>query len=122
MVEIKRSNAELIDAFRRMTVGETIKSCCKAQGIEANLSSEPQTGLLLRSQFREYSDYCKMEGHNVDYCWRKHPAKHPVALAQISFDIVSSKIVKDIRDILEGNEKKEKKLPSNGEKYSERCC
>jgi hypothetical protein len=107
LLEIKRSNAELVDAFKRMTVSQKIESSAKA--IEANPSAGPPTTLSLRSRNRNYCDFCKMEGHTEEYCWRKHPEKRHVSLAQMSVDNTSSKIVQEIRGILHENEKK---LPS----------
>ena len=107
LLEIKRSNAELVDALKRMTVRQKIESLSKA--IESNPSTGPPTTLSLRSRNRKYCDFCKMEGHTEEYFWRKHPEKHPVSLVQMSVDNASSKIVEEIRGILHENEEK---LPS----------
>ena len=58
LLEIKRSSAELVDAHKRMTVRQKIKSSAKA--IEANPSTGPPTTLSLRSRNRKYCDFCKM--------------------------------------------------------------
>ena len=107
LLEINRSNAELVDALKRMTVSQKIESSAKA--IEANPSAGPPTTLSLRSRNRKYCDFCKMEGHTEEYCWRKHAEKRPASLAQMSVDNTSSKVVEEIRGILYENEKK---LPS----------
>jgi len=81
LLEIKRSNAELLDALKRMTLSQKIES--SATAIEANPSAGPPTTLSLRSRNREYCDFCKMEGHAEKYCWRKHPEKRTASLAQL---------------------------------------
>jgi len=90
-----------------MTVTQKIESSAKA--IEANPATGPPTTLSSRSRNRKYCDFCKIEGHTEEYCWRKHPEKRPASLAQISVENTSSNIVEEIRDILHDNEKK---LPS----------
>jgi hypothetical protein len=107
LLEIKRSNAKLVDALKRTTVSQKIDSSAKA--IEANPSTGPIYTLSLRSRNRKYCHFCKMEGHAEEYCWRKHPEKRPASLAQVSIDNTSSKIVEEIRGVLHENEKK---LPS----------
>ena len=107
LLQIKRSNAELVDALKRMTVRQKIESLSKA--IESNPSTGPPTTLSLRSRNRKYCDFCKMEGHIEEYCWRKHPEKRPASLAQMSVDNTSSQILEEIRSILHVNKKK---LPS----------
>jgi len=103
LLEIKRSNAELVDALKRMTVSQKIESSAKA--IELALLGPP-TILSLRSRTRKHCDFCKMKGHTEEYCWRKHPEKRSASLAQMSVDNTSSKIVEEIRGILHENEKK----------------
>jgi len=48
LLEIKRSNAELVDSLKRMTVSQKIES--SANAIEANPSAGPPTTLSLRSR------------------------------------------------------------------------
>ena len=84
LLEIKRSSAGLVDAHKRMTVSQKIESSAKA--IQANPSTGPPTTLSLRSRNRKYCDFCKMEGHTEEYCWRKHPEKPPAFLAQMFVD------------------------------------
>jgi len=104
LLEIKHSNAELVDAFKRTTVSQKIEPSAKA--IEAKLSAGPLAALSVRSLNRKYCDFCKMEGHTEEYCLRKHPEKRPASLAQMSVDNTSSKIVEEIIGILHENEKK----------------
>jgi hypothetical protein len=59
-LEIKRSKAEFVDALKRMIFSQKIESSAKS--IEANPSAGPPTTLSLRSQYRKYCDFCKMEG------------------------------------------------------------
>jgi hypothetical protein len=47
-----------------------------------------------------------LEGHTEEFCRRKNPEKRPESLAQMFVANTSSKIVKKIRGILYGNEKR----------------
>ena len=91
-----------------MTVTQKIEP--SAEAIEANHSAGPPTTLSLRSRNRKYCDFCKMEGHTEEYCWRKYPEKRSASLARMSVDDTSSKIVEEIRCNFHENEKKSPSL------------
>jgi hypothetical protein len=95
-LDIKRSNAELVEALKRMTVNQYMKPSAKA--VEVNLSSGPPKTLSLKTRTRKYCDFRKMEGHTKDYRCSKHAEKRPISKVKCILEEVIKKKKKKKRN------------------------